>query len=458
MGSLSQPATMINPQPCSTMTTPPAASAEQPAAWVNLGALNHAMTMIASRTALAPTDKLVLLRIGMLAADTDGAAWPAAATLAADLGLNRGAVLRSLRRLEKAAALEVAVRRPAQGRGNWNRYRVAGFQPARADVAASAESAHAARIPETTEPPATTESAHAARIPDESAHADAEKSAQLLVCNPIEDQEREREREETTFLNGGEGETTPAAGDVGAAIPEEIAAAWRQKWTLGDKEAAFLRNSIRAYSADEVSRALSIALDSPKEITHPAAYMKTVMQRRMSAIVDAAEAARPRDTSAYLADVRTLAANGHAGAASLLHASQDAPTPAACSTAHTDDQDAPTPAACSTAHTDDQDAPPAPAACSTAHTDDQVSASEEIAHAADVTAAFERARQRMHGETAALLHGANVTNGDGYTITLPAARAADLAWLQTRTPEIRRLMAEERGGSFEEIRFQVAPA
>lgn len=436
----------FNHQPAAdvaTSMTPPASveAATEPARWVNFDAFNRALDMIA-RSDMTPTDKLVLLGVAMRANKHTGAAWMAANTLGADLGIHRGAVLRSLRALTARGALEVD-RHARPGRGKTHAYRLSNYQPC-ADCALSPTQE-------------TKESAQIARN-----RAQIARQSNLLKRD-------DQGSEKTIFPEGGEErENAPAAPPDGAEtadLPAEVVTAWR--WPLTSQARAFLRNMIAAYTAEEVLTAISIAASQPREIERPAAYVKRVLQSRHSALIDAAEraaqeaAAQPAtaappdhvdDQGSQPAISMTTPAQGDALDQTLerIRADRAAISPTAGAA---DDQRAatidtirqrnglapltPPPAAAgqpATAaqpdHVDDTDSQPA-----ISMTPPASAADDQRAQGDDLQRAFQRAviDGRPHMTAARILQGARCTNSeppDMYTITLaPGATQGDLAAL-----------------------------
>lgn len=115
---------------------------------------------------------------------------------------------------------------------------------------------------------------------------------------------------EESFQNGGEGETADAAQAPDAAaveLPAEVLDAWDAvRWPLTEKLCKFLINAERTFSRGELLCAIEIMNDCPRQIDRPAAYLKRVMNRRMSAIVDRAPvtAERWREISEETAEHR----------------------------------------------------------------------------------------------------------------------------------------------------------
>jgi len=162
------------------------------------------------------------------------------------------------------------------------------------------------------------------------------------------------------FNNGGEGETGTAALQVDAAPRaglDEVIAAWDvERWPLTPPLRKGLENDCRTYSASEVLTAIEIMQSTRKEIQRPGAYLKTVLRRRASALVDTA-----------------------------VKASQ--------------------------------------------------AAAAEPQEPAQVL--FEQAREIMSPLTAAALAGARCTNGDGFTVHIPAEQAASIPLIELKKREIR---------------------
>lgn len=218
--------------------------------------------------------------------------------------------------------------------------------------------------------------------------------APMRAKPPITIIELEKEKEgEKHILNGGGGEATttaPTATNV-TPLPAEVLAAWdTNRWPLTDLLIKFLHNSERDYTRGELLAAIAIMNDSPKPIDKPAAYLKRVLQRRHYAVIDN----KPADYS--------------------LHS-----TPL----------------------------PPAPAPQPEPEPD------PELDHAAQVQQAFLRALGEIgHRELSYTLTDAVCTNGNGYTVHVPAGRADALPWLEMWSRRLRDAMFTEVG-AFEEVRF-----
>jgi hypothetical protein len=90
------------------------------------------------------------------------------------------------------------------------------------------------------------------------------------------------QRDDKDIQNGGS--------EGGNELPAAVIDAWR--WPLTAQARAFLRNAIAGYSEEETLRAIEIAASQPK-VERPAAYIKRVLQSRMSALADAAPMAMP---------------------------------------------------------------------------------------------------------------------------------------------------------------------
>jgi len=382
---------------------------------------NEALTYVWERAdwRVKGSDLAVLLYLADKTNDRTGAAWPAIETIASAARLSESAARRAIQRLQAAGIVDV---QSSAGR-RANVYRIAGFAP-------SETAATLAQLREGSAPAA--ESPTLAQLREGSGRQPSRfcdpTLAQLRDPNPIGDLEIDG-KEGKTFSNGGRGETRNAAPDLDAIlaeIPPAILDAWRQKWPITVPAAGAIRNAIRAFSAEETATAIEIMLASPKEITRPAAYMKKVLQRRVSAIVDAASAGHRPPAAEPTPDTWQEIAN-----ATAAHRPQPVTAGADDAPAEVEIITEPIP-----------DTPPA------APLDD---------HAAEVQAAFDAILSTLHPATAAALAGATCTNGDGYTVHMHPSKAAMMPFIERRAIEIRNAMHQRRG-TFEQIKFTVQPA
>ena len=421
----------------------PAAESRQ---WINLDALHHARAMIARSDDMPPTDKLVLLGVAMRANGQTGAAWMAAGTLGADLGLHRSAVLRSLRSLTARGALEID-RRNQPGRGKSHTYRLSNCQPVidaekRADCALSL----------------TTDDEKSAQ----SARDRAQSARQPNVLKT-----KTRREEKATITEGGEGERR-AQPIAAPARTEELP----RPLTPEQSEIADALSKVGVITADRIARRDGITIEYVsgwiQEFERDPKFGPGLLVTKIENNVPLPQKYCQRD---YMTDLRTLAANGHADAASLVTASTAAETPDHADDARSPATSNPTPAqgdafdqtlerikteraatppTASTAAgqptpADDARSPVTSMTPAPDHTDDQVTpaaisptptastaAQPTPAGAATLQAAFDRALidGRPHMTAARILRGARCTNSeppDTYTATLPAhATAADL--------------------------------
>ena len=378
---------------------------------------NEALTYVWKRSdwRVKGSDLCVLVFLADQTRDKTGAAWPAIETIASAARLSESAARRAIQRLQAAGIVDV---QSSAGR-RANVYRIAGFTP-------SETAATLAQLREGSAP--APESPTLAQLREGSGRQPSRFGdptlAQLRDPNPIGDLEIDG-KEGKTFSNDGGGETRNAAANLDAIlaeIPPAILDAWRQKWPITVPAAGAIRNAIRAFSAEETATAIEIMLDSPKEITRPAAYMKKVLQRRVSAIVDAASAGHRPPAAEPTPDTWQEIAN-----ATAAHRPQPVTAGADDAPAEVEIITEPIP-----------NTPPAPL-------DD---------HAAEVQAAFDAILPTLHPATAAALAGAICTNGDGYTVHVSPSQAAMLPFIERRALEIRNAMHHQRG-TLEQIRFTV---
>lgn len=337
-------------------------------------------TVWKDETITNPTEKLLLLALADHAND-EGMCWPSVKRLAKWACISTGQVRRLISKLERDGWL-TADRRGGAGRASTYWLTV---ENARTD----------ARVFD-----------GETRAPEPETRAPMHKTRASVRAQPPITPNDPEGMEEKTFPNGGGGETKPAAPDRDAAaldLPAEIVAAWR--WPLTDKARKALANAVRTYSAGEVLTAIEIMRSSPKEIERPAAYLKTVLQRRVSTMVDKYSAPPSSD------DGDKWAAIAQETATHREPISRPAVSPWRKKPEEAGDD-----------------------------------------HAAEVQAAFSAILPTLHPATSAALAGAICTNGDGYTIHLPPERAAMLGFLTNRKTEIRDAMHRERG-TVEVIRF-----
>jgi len=233
-----------------------------------------------------PTERLLLLALADHAND-DGVCWPSIERLANRTCISPGQARRLISKLVGDGRIQADRR---GGYGRTSTYRLIAENPR----------THARVLDENTRAPThnTRAPTHNTRAPTHNTRAPMRAKPPITTTNhqepPIGGVEG------TACHNGGGGEAAHEEGEAGVAmapeIPQmdaatmapEILAAWNAaRWPLTAPLCKFLIDAARAYSTGELLAAIQIMHDSKKSIERPAAYLKRVLQRRVSAVVAA---------------------------------------------------------------------------------------------------------------------------------------------------------------------------
>ncbi len=250
------------------------------------------------------TERLLLLALADHAND-EGVCWPTIDQLAKRACVSAGQTTRLIAKLVADGRIK------ADRRGG--RHRASTYwliiKNTRTDAGVSDEETRAST-------PETRASTHERRVPTQKTRASTLPQPPTTTNQPSpEPPTGVGGLGEGACPEGGEGEAAPAAPGHDAAtteVPADVLAVWDEtRWPLTDPLCKYLANAARTYSAGELLAAIEIMHDSPKPIERPAAYLKRVLQRRASAVVDvaiwAANSARvPKPPPELPADVQAV--------------------------------------------------------------------------------------------------------------------------------------------------------